>query len=323
MSTAVELVVWEPVTGRDRAQAWAALPPDRRRRAAMEAAQNHDLGALGDLLHGYMLVKSRAKTAISPSTLKCYGLAVKQLLAAWTNENLLHPSQDAGDRYIGLLAEHLAPASCDVRLRGARALYRALHWARATEADPFCDVKAPKNPTPKHERRRPYLPTDVDALVLAADLPLRVLILLCAHGGLRISEALALQWRDVDLRTVTLRIRSGKGGAARTVHLSATLADSLRELAGVAPAGAVIASAYGHGYRDPTVPRQRLAALCDAYGVPYLGFHALRHAAGTRLMAESGNLQLVAAHLGHANVATSAIYAKWSNTQLQSAVGEW
>jgi integrase len=321
--TSTDLVPWQAVTGRDKAQAWANMETDLRRRSAMAAAAAHDAADLFDLLHGYMLVKSRAKTAISASTLKSYRLAVRQLNQAWSQENLLHPSQDAGDRYIGDLAEYLAPASCDVRLRGARALYRALHWARATEADPFCDVRAPKNPTPKHERRRPYPDADVDALLEHADLSDGVLYLLCAHGGLRISEALALRFADVDFRGVTLRIISGKGGGARTVQLSATLAAALGELRRRHGGEYVIVNAYGRPYRDPTIPRVHLQADCEAAEITYRGFHALRHTAGTRLMRESGNLQIVAAHLGHANVATSAIYAKWSDAEVASRVGAW
>ncbi len=318
-----QLVLWQAVSVHDRALAWADLPPAQRRRAAMEAAQLHDGAALGDLLLGYMVTKSRAKSAIAPATVKCYGLGTKQLLAAWRQENLLHPSQDAGDRYIGDLSAYLAPASVDVRLRAARALYRALHWARATEADPFADVRAPKNPTPRHERRRPYAEEDIAAVLAVATPALRALILVCAHGGLRISEALALRWDAVDLSRKMLSVRRGKGGGRRTVHISETLAAALGEVAGTHNLGPVFMSAYHRAFADPTVPRAALRAACATAGIQYRGWHAFRHAAGTRLMRESGNIQLVAAHLGHANIATSAIYAKWSDTQLQAAVGEW
>lgn len=317
------VIVWEPVTGRDRAQRWAEVAPDERRRRAMAAAAEHDGRELFDLLHAYLLVKSRAKTAISRSTLKCYGLAVTQLLAAWRQENLLHPSQDAGDRWMGQLAERLAPASCDVRLRGARALYRALHWARATEADPFGDTRAPRNPTPKHERRRPYRDADIEAMLAVATPAMRAMILVCAHGGLRIGEALQLTWGDVNVVSRTIRVRKGKGGAARTVSMSPSLIAALEAIAAWGYGGPIFMTAYNHAFRDATVPRAALRKVCAAAGVHYLGFHALRHSAGTRLMRESGNLQLVAAHLGHANIATSAIYAKWSSAELAGAVCQW
>lgn len=42
---------------------------------------------------------------------------------------------------------------------------------------------------------------------------MRALLLLCAHGGLRISEALALEWVDVNLAARELVVRHGKGAS--------------------------------------------------------------------------------------------------------------
>src|ERR1700688_2214626 len=137
MPESTDMVVYAPSGQADKAAMWGTIAPDVRRRRAMEAAANHDTGVLCDLLHGYMLVKSRAHSRISAHTLKAYRKATMDLLAAWTQENLLHPSQDAGDRYTSYLSVTLSPASIELRLAGAKALYRALHWARATEADPF------------------------------------------------------------------------------------------------------------------------------------------------------------------------------------------
>ncbi len=45
----------------------------------------------------------------------------------------------------------------------------------------------------------------------------RALIAVLCRSGLRIAEALALELRDVDLQTGTLRVRHGKGDKSRTV----------------------------------------------------------------------------------------------------------
>jgi integrase len=57
--------------------------------------------------------------------------------------------------------------------------------------------------------------------------------------------------------------------------------------------------------------------------VTYRGFRSLRHSADTRLARQTGNLQLVAAHLDHADVSTAAAYAKWSDDTLREAVRNW
>lgn len=323
MNDRTALIPYSPSTSLGRAQLWSTIDPSVRRRRAMEIASMHDQAGLCDLLYGYMLVKSRMHSTVSGNTIKAYRLGVAELLRAWHEENLLHPSQDAGDRYVSTLSGHLSPASIDARLHGAKALYRALRWAHATEADPFGDVRAPRNPTPRHERRRPYSDSDVDKLLSVADNVQAALILLCAHGGLRISEALALRWEDLDLSRLLLRVRSGKGGASRTVHMSSSLTESLARISGTPYRGPVFRNAYDRAFADPTIPRNHLQVICRAAGVPYLGFHALRHTAGTRLLRESNNLQLVAAHLGHADISTTSIYAKWSDDQLSAAIWAW
>lgn len=325
VSPGTALTVYVPDTLRGRAAVWASMPADARRREAMRAAGDHDEEALISLAIGYTLLAGRQHGSASVHTLLAYRAGVRCLLAHWREENILHPSPDAGDRYIAALSVDHAAGTCAARLAAGGALYRALRWARATGADPFAGVHAPRDRTPRHERRRPYSDVQVQAIAAACDDRMRTLVLLCAHAGLRIAEALALQWGDVNLAAGTLRVVSGKGRKARTVHLSATLAGELtaassRPRAGTGP---VIVREGGEPARDASWLRRRLTIACRRAGVPYLGFHALRHTAGTRLARETGNLQLVAAHLGHADVSTASIYAKWSDHQLADAVGTW
>lgn len=334
LSTA--LVPYEPADSRGRAQAWAALTPAERRRRAIAACQDHDVHVLAELVAGYLLTKGRARAQVSAHTLESYRLSVGMLVGFWREENLLHPSPDAGDRFVAALTDGhggrgtgkasggaYRPATVAARLAGAKALYRALRWTGATSADPFNDVRAPRDPTPRHERRFPYTDAEVAALLEHAQGADRALLLLCAHGGLRIAEALALDWAEVDAPRKRLRVRAGKGRKDRTVSMSGSLAEALAQVRPEPARGTVIHTEDGQPYADPTVPRRRLQQLCARAGVTYLGFHSLRHSAGTRLARQTGNLQLVAAHLGHADVSTAAVYAKWSDDSLRQAVNDW
>ena len=329
------LVPYEPADSRGRAQAWAALAPPDRRRRAVAACQDHDVSALSELVAGYLLTKGRARAQVSAHTLESYRLSVGILVDFWREENLLHPGADAGDRFVAALTDGRGglgrgrvgaayrPATVAARLAGAKALYRALRWAGATTADPFNDVRAPRDPTPRHERRFPYTDAEVAALLEHARGADRALLLLCGHGGLRIAEALALGWAEVDLLRKRLRVRAGKGRKDRTVSMSSSLTEALAQIRPDPARGTVIHTEDGQPYADPTVPRRRLQQLCARAGVTYQGFHSLRHSAGTRLARQTGNLQLVAAHLGHADVSTAAVYAKWSDDSLRQAVNDW
>ena len=86
--------------------------------------------------------------------------------------------------------------------------------------------------TPKRQKRIPeYLePDEVSAIIRAAPNPKAKLLMLEQwRAGLRVSEALDLEVRDLSLDTTspTLRVRSGKGGKSRLVPVHPELHGAL------------------------------------------------------------------------------------------------
>jgi integrase/recombinase XerC len=211
----------------------------------------------------------------------------------------------------------LAAGTIQGRLAAARGLYAALRWCRAVSVDPFLECRAPRDPTPPWEKRMPYADDEVAALLQAARDPAdRVLVLLGAHAGLRAQECAGLRWADVHLARRDLVVRHGKGGRQRVVALSATLRQALQRL----PRRE---DGYVFAYRTAASSWQHMQVLCAQAGVSAKGMHALRHAAGTRLYAETHDLEATARHLGHAKLETTRIYAKWSDRQLRETIGRW
>ncbi|MDQ4078075.1 MAG: tyrosine-type recombinase/integrase [Chloroflexota bacterium] len=314
MSTAI---VRSDATLQARAGRWVDLAIDERRRLATAAAQAKDPAELWSLLEAYLATYGAAGAKLSPHTLRSYrgGLTAFLSYANTQAFNLIRPGRDAGARWLRYLeAEGHSPATVRVRLAALRMLYRALRWAGASEADPFADVHPARDATAPWDKRSPYLHADVERLLNTADPKDRVLILLCAHGGLRVSEAIALTWADIDLHRHMLIVKQGKGGKQRPVVLSERLRSALE----------AVGPAEGRLLRWSDVrARARLEAVCTRAGVPYKGVHALRHYAGTRLMQQTGNLEHVARHLGHSSIETARIYAKWSDETLREALSEW
>ncbi len=127
-------------------------------------------------------------------------------------------------------------------------------------------------------------------------------------------------------------VRDGKGGKARTVPVSESLARALREGAHTDNQDSREDGRGGAGVgmeervlrvRDDRQARLRLRRLTVAAGVPYRGYHALRHYCGTRLMRDTGDLDTVARVLGHSSIETARVYAKWSDAGAKSASGRW
>src|SRR5690625_4221094 len=182
-----------------RANAWANLSDSDLRRQATQAANERDAERLWSLTEAYLTLHNKSGSRVSPHTLSMYKTGVRQLLEAWSGQNLLRPARDAALQFVRHLEQRgLSSGSISARLSAARVLYRALRWAGVTDASPFADVKAPADPTPPEEKRRAYPEAHVHRMLESAGTVDRALVLLAAHGGLRVAEALSLTWRDVN-----------------------------------------------------------------------------------------------------------------------------
>lgn len=289
---------------------WLALQPEERRRRAVNAITTDDKETLCSLLEAH---HSRTHGQVSPETLRKYRLGLRSWLnfAQSNAVNPLHPEPEHADLWVRELeADGKSPSSVGVLLAGARALYAALRWARATKDDPFGDVKPRRDPRRPWDKRQPYPESDLARLMAEAPVEMRVLLRLGSLAGLRASEITDLCWGDVDLEHGALTVRQGKGGKMRHVLMAGSLVADLHLLGPEGPEQPVIG-------RTPEAARMRLRTLCKQADVPYLGLHALRHAAGTRLIRAGFQLQDVAEHLGHSDVQTARTYGKWADDRLK------
>src|SRR3954451_5105794 len=194
--------------------------------------------------------------------------------------------------------------------------------ARATDfdADDPDDVKA--------------LNADQLATFLAiVDTRHRLLFQLLASTGLRISEALALQWRhlqlDGDRPHVKVRRAIVKGvmgppkskHGRREVPLSAELVTGLRahraasEWPGTAD---LVFPALGGGVTDQSNLRRRaMVPAAQEAGVPWIGFHTFRHTCASMLFDRARSAKQVQRWLGHHSPAyTLATYVHLLDDEL-------
>jgi len=124
-----------------------------------------------------------------------------------------------------------APIAANRELATLRALInKARTWGLYEGGNPVSEVKIPR----ERPRRLRFLDAaEETALLDAADEPLRTVILVGVHAGLRIqAEALPLQWADVSLERGLLTVLAAyaKNGETRSVPLNSTLLEALRAL---------------------------------------------------------------------------------------------
>ncbi|HEX4952552.1 MAG TPA: tyrosine recombinase XerC [Thermoanaerobaculia bacterium] len=280
-------------------------------------------------LVGDFLMHLGEERAFSPHTLRAYGGDLERLLAFLvdylgkargdlTAADLEPPTVRA---FVASLAKAgLAPKS---RGRALAAVKSFCRWAcrrGVMAADPARGVKTPKVPKtlPRHLR-----PGETENLLESAeggdDLSLRdrAFLELLYACGLRVSELVSLDWRDIDLSARTLRV-VGKGKKERMVPFgrpaAAALAAWLEEWEKVRGARSgeteepVFLNHRGGRLTDRSVRR-----LLDRYarGSGIQGGvhpHTLRHTFATHLLEGGADLRSIQELLGHSSLATTQRY---------------
>ena len=264
----------------------------------------------------------RAQRAASPHTLRAYRSDLSGLDAFLQGQGRRLRSARLPDLRAWLArfgtrrqdapATPLAPASRARRIAAVRSFFRWLVDAGRLEVDPSARLGAPRVP-----RRAPrFLDVDEAADVVEGPTqegPLRdrnaALLELLYGAGLRVSEAVGLDWPALDLDERLVRVQ-GKGDKQRVVPFGPPAADALRRWAAVAPTtdGAVFLNRDGRRLSARSAWRI-VNDAGRAQGIASLHPHALRHSAATHLLGSGADLRAIQEQLGHQSLSTTQRYA--------------
>jgi integrase/recombinase XerC len=270
----------------------------------------------------------QAERNLSPYTLRNYESDLR---------SFLRYAQDAGrdiadvDRYLlrGYLArlreQKMAPGSITRRVSSIRSFYRFLARQGHIEHDPLAGVHSPK----KGRRLPSFLsPSQVLAILGAVEgdspkgLRDRAILELLYAAGVRLSELVALDTSDVDIREQEVRVL-GKGNKERIALMGRAAADALqRYLVEGRPAlvqrpreRALFLNKDGGRLSVRAVQimvrRCALKAGLDERVFP----HLLRHTFATHMLNGGADLRVVQELLGHASVGSTQIYTHVSDAE--------
>lgn len=185
--------------------------------------------------------------------------------------------------------------------------------------------------TPKLPKSLPH-PADYDCIMALIDgcvlLPGeawvhqrdKALILLLYNCGLRISEALSIQYADWKQTTNFLTIQ-GKGGKVRSVPLLENVKKEIDAYCAMCPFSDAHVLFWGEKGAPLSrfVVEGRMRKLRRMLNLPEtFSPHALRHSCATDLIKESNDLRGVQELLGHASLSTTQIYTDIDNQYIQS-----
>ncbi len=212
-----------------------------------------------------------------------------------------------------------------------RAFYKFWLLRGRVARNPFTGV-----PLPKLERRLPQFLTEqqmkelltgpqrlldagsLDAFTAWRD---RLVMELLYGGGLRVSELVALDYRQIDLANGVARVL-GKGRKERLCPLgrvaTAVLEKWRSEFARTTGPGAPVVVTTQHRRLSVRAVQLLLKRYLALAGLPLdLTPHKLRHSYATHLLNAGADLRLVQELLGHANLNTTQIYTHVSVARLK------
>lgn len=273
----------------------------------------------------------RTGRRLSPRTVDAYSRDLHDYQAFVIRQGVADWAQASARLVDGYFASLLRRGLSRATVARRRAALRGFHAHRSRLEGPGHDPTV-ELPAPRRERRLPHALSLEDIELLLARpsgpgaLPLRdrALFELAYGSGLRVSELVGLERRQLDLNGRTVWI-SGKGGKERRVPFGKAAARALREY-------------LERGRPDLGARASREAVFLNARGGPLsrMGFwkilkghalaagiaarvhpHALRHSFATHLLQGGADLRVVQELLGHASISTTAIYTHLDRAYLR------
>ena len=146
----------------------------------------------------------------------------------------------------------------------------------------------------------------------------KILVSLSYGAGLRVSEAINLKIKDIDLRELTIHIKGAKGNKDRiTVFPEKIKNDIINLIADRAGNDYLFASERGGKLTERTAQKIFENGLKKAGIKKDATFHSLRHSIATNLLENGVDVRYVQELLGHANIRTTQIYTKVTNPMLK------
>lgn len=268
----------------------------------------------------------------SPNTLSAYSKDLEQFLLFIKNECGLASVEEVGHSHIRSWIVHLigqgrSARTANRKLSTLKAYFKFLLRRRQIEVDPTAKVSAPKV-----GKRLPgsLKKSELDQLFQQIEFGDgysgargRMILELLYTTGMRRSEAIGLDLKDIDFHGLQIRIL-GKGGKERLLPVSRAFADNLRaylcereKAFPGTPASKLFLTDKGR----PMYPKlmynivhRHLSAVTSNSN---RGPHALRHSFATHLSENGAGLNAIKALLGHSSLASTQVYTHNSIERLR------
>lgn len=281
-----------------------------------------------DLIREYLLYL-RVEKGLAANSIEAYERDLDKL-RVWVEKNKLDllklTRQDLREWMIDLGRAKLAATSKQRLISSLRGFYKFLMLDGHLTKNPAENLDAPQKGF--------YLPkflnqAEIEVLLAAPDVSTeiglrdRAILELMYACGLRVSEAVNLQMRDVDLDSGILTC-TGKGSKTRRVPVGKSAVEwvksylALRRKKDNIETGNLFVTPLGRPINRQAIYEfiKEYAEKCGFEGVSP---HTLRHSFATHLVQNRADIRSVQQMLGHADISTTQIYTHMTDAHLRKS----
>ncbi|MFT3990940.1 MAG: tyrosine-type recombinase/integrase [Luteolibacter sp.] len=237
---------------------------------------------------------------------------------------------DFRDYIFALMKDGLKHSTIRLRFAALRSFYKFLVLRRGLARSPVAEIQLPKT-----QRSLPVVLSisQIDELLnlplhLPVDkkskpwMPLRdaAILELFYSSGLRISELIALDVKDIDFIGETVKVL-GKGAKERIVPIGGPALNAIQRYR---QSAAITHGPLFLSIRGTRITQQAIDLLLKKYlklsSIPFkISPHKLRHSFATHLLDAGADLRSVQSLLGHSSLSTTQIYTHVTKERLKHA----
>jgi len=247
----------------------------------------------------------------SVSTIRTYTQQFLQFLRDFEYRDPKDITYKETVRYLASLMERGLSATS-----GHAMVNALLFYYNQVEQIPGYELKLPR---PKKEKKLPTVLTKEECLLLfgVVENPKHKLLLLIGYGaGLRVSEIVNLEWRDILFAEHKIHIRNAKGKKDRMVMLPMRIVRSLEYYKETYQTKKYVFEGQfaGEPYSVRSVQEVMRMALKKTGLEKKATVHSLRHSFATHLLEHGTDIRYIQQILGHSSIKTTTIYTHISSS---------
>ncbi len=147
----------------------------------------------------------------------------------------------------------------------------------------------------------------------------RLIIALSYGAGMRVSEAINLKVKDINLEELTIHIKGAKGNKDRLTVFPEKLKNDFKKIIDGRNNNDLVFESQREGKLTERLAQKVFESALKKSGIKKdATFHSLRHSFATHLLENGTDIRYIQELLGHANIRTTQIYTKVTNPKLKN-----